>query len=75
MKMMTREELMAMDKAKLVDMIFSLMKNKGVCEAGGECDSKPEGGMMDGGMKPSGSCKAGGSCTGGAMPAAGSCKS
>ena len=68
MKMMTREELMALDKMKLVDMVLSLIANKGVCEANGECESKPA-------DKMPGSCKAGGSCTGGAMPAAGSCKS
>ena len=74
--MMTREELMALDKMKLVDMVLSLIANKGVCEANGECESKPAD-MMGG--KMGGSCtggmKSGGSCKGGAMPAAGSCKS
>jgi hypothetical protein len=58
MKMMTREELMAKSQEELVQMIFDLVQNKGVCGATGECGS--DGKPMDGGKM--GSCKTGGSC-------------
>ena len=51
MKMMTREEMMAMSKEELVEMCMNMMKDGAKCEGKSECKGD--------GMKPA-SCKGAG---------------